>query len=65
MARKLSVYLSLLSNYSFNKKIMSKDNYIIGKLVKYALFRYKKNIFLKILKYGNLDRTDFYTKQKG
>jgi hypothetical protein len=21
--------------------------------------------FLKILKYGNLDRTDFYTKQKG
>ena len=65
MVRKLSVYLYLLSDYSFNSKILSKDNYIFGKLVNSALFWYKINIFWEILKYGNLDMTDFYTKQKG
>jgi hypothetical protein len=44
---------------------MSKDNYIFGQFVRKALLWYNINIFLKILKYGNLDRTDFYTKQKG
>jgi len=60
MARKLSVFSSLMSNYSFNDNFCQKMIIYLESVQKQLYFDTYIYFFLKPIKYKNLDRTDFY-----